>query len=115
MSAGRGPGLVPGTFGSMLGGYGRMLRDEGGHLVGFLVGTGLMAAGLASGAYLLVLALPTQTWVLAAADSYAHFATLPVGILTLAGLVELGEHSLPRAATAAAPANVEEEVRVVVE
>lgn len=102
-----------GTFGSMLGGYRRMLREEGGHLVGFLVGSGALAAGLASVAYLLVLALPTQTWVLAAADSYAHFATLPVGLLTLAGLVELGERSLPRAT--AARANVEEEVRVVVE
>jgi hypothetical protein len=103
-----------GTSGSMLGGYARMLREEGGHLVGFLVAGGVLASGLAAATYLLVLALPTQTWVLAAADSYAHYATLPVGLLTLAGLVELGERSLPRAA-AAARVNVEEEVRVVVE
>lgn len=102
-----------GTFGSMLGGYMRMLRAEGGHLVGFLIAGGALASGLASAAYLLVLASPTQTWVLAAADSYAHYATLPVGMLTLAGLVELGERSLPRAAVARA--NVEEDVRVVVE
>jgi hypothetical protein len=102
-----------GTFGSMLGGYARMLRAEGGHLVGFLVAGGALASGLAAAAYLLVLALPTQTWVLAAADSYAHYATLPVGVLTLAGLVELGERSLPTAAQARAA--VAEEVRVVVE
>ncbi len=103
-----------GTFGSMLGGYRRMLREEGGHLVGFLVAGGALASGLASATYLLVLALPTQTWVLAAADSYAHYATLPVGILTLAGLVELGERSLPRASVAER-VDVEEEMRVVVE
>ena len=103
-----------GTFGSMLGGYARMLRAEGGHLVGLLVLGGALASGLAASAYLLVLALPTQSWVLAAADSYAHYATLPVGMLTLAGLVELGERSLPAAAPARA-AVVEEEVRVVAE
>lgn len=102
-----------GTFGSMLGGYRRMLREEGGHLAGFLLAGGALASALASATYLLVLALPAQTWVLAAADSYAHYATLPVGVLTLAGLVELGERSLPRATPARA--NVEEEVRVVVE
>jgi hypothetical protein len=105
-----------GTFGSMLGGYARLLRAEGGHLVGLLAATGVLASGLAAVAYLLVLALPTQAWVLAAADSYAHYATLPVGMLTLAGLVELGERSLPSAAAAAArTAVVEEEVRVVAE
>ncbi len=102
-----------GTFDSMLGGYARMLRAEGGHLVGFLLAGGALASGLAAVAYLVVLALPTQTWVLAAADSYAHYATLPVGVLTLAGLVELGERSLPAAAPAKAA--VQEEVRVVVE
>ena len=38
---------------------------------------------------MLVLSLPIQTWVLGAADSYAHYATLPVGLLLTAGLVEL--------------------------
>jgi hypothetical protein len=98
----------------MLGGYARLLRAEGGHLVGLLVAGGVLASGLAAATYLLVLALPTQTWVLAAADSYAHYATLPVGVLMLAGLVELGERSLPEANRARA-AVVEEEVRVVVE
>ena len=45
----------------------------------------------------MVLLLPSQSWVLAAADSYAHFATLPVGLWTLAALIELAERSLPTA------------------
>ena len=61
-------------------------------------GLGGMAAGAASwAAYLLVLSLPTSTWCLAAADSYAHYGTLPVGLILLAALVELGERSLPMA------------------
>jgi hypothetical protein len=102
-----------GTIGSVLRGYGRLLRNEGGHLIGFLIGAAILASGLASAAYLLVLSLPIQTWVLGAADSYAHYATLPVGLLTMAGLIELGERSLPMALTARV--NVEDEVRVVVE
>jgi hypothetical protein len=35
--------------------------------------------------------------VLPAADSYAHYATLPVGLWTLAALIELAERSLPSA------------------
>ena len=34
--------------------------------------------------------MPAQPWVLLAADSYAHYASLPIGLLGLAGLVELG-------------------------
>jgi hypothetical protein len=44
-----------------------------------------------------VLLLPAQAWVLPAADSYAHYATLPVGLWTLAALIELAERSLPSA------------------
>ena len=55
-------------------------------------------------AYLLVLSLPASTWELAAADSYAHYGTLPVGLILLAALVELGERSLPMAAPARAGA-----------
>jgi hypothetical protein len=58
---------------------------------------GVVAGGLAGVAYMLVLSLPVQTWVLAAADAYAHYGTLPVGLMALAGLVELGERSLPTA------------------
>ena len=36
-----------------------------------------------------------QTWVLGAADSYAHFATLPIGLWALAAFIELAERSLP--------------------
>ena len=64
---------------------------------------GLAAGGGAALAYLMVLSLPASTWVLAAADGYAHYATLPVGLLLLAALVELGERTRPTA-TLAGPA-----------
>ena len=59
------------------------------------------AAGLVAGlAYFAVLSLPTASWLLNAADSYAHYATLPIGLWTLSALVELGERSLPEATLA---------------
>lgn len=78
-------------------GYGRMLARDGGRLAVVLALAGLAAASAAAVAYLAVLSLPTATWVLTAADSYAHYATLPVGLWTLAALVELGERALPEA------------------
>jgi hypothetical protein len=91
-------GAVPWTRGSLGGairGYVRLLAAEGGHIVAVLALSGLAAGSFAGLAYLLVLSLPPQNWVLAAADSYAHYATLPIGLMTLAALVELGERSLP--------------------
>lgn len=76
-------------------GYGRLLAAEGGRLVAVFLGAGLVAGGGSALAYMLVLSLPVQTWVLSAADGYAHYATLPVGLLGLAAMVELGERSLP--------------------
>jgi hypothetical protein len=78
-------------------GYGRLLAAEGGHLVATLLMSGVAAGVLAAAAYAVVLLLPAQSWVLNAADSYAHFATLPVGLWTLAALIELGQRSLPTA------------------
>ena len=52
---------------------------------------------LSAAAYAVVLLLPAQSWVLNAADSYAHFVTLPVGLWTLAALIELARRSLPTA------------------
>jgi hypothetical protein len=89
-----------GTLGSVIVAYWRLLRAEGGHLVGLLIGGGVLASSLATGAYLLVLSMPTQTWVLAAADAYAHYMTLPVGLVMFGGLVELGERALPEASLA---------------
>src|SRR5262249_4697022 len=72
-----------GTILSALRGYFRLLAAEGGHLVVLLALAGLAAGSGAALAYLLVLSLPASTWVLAAADAYAHYATLPVGLLTV--------------------------------
>jgi hypothetical protein len=85
-----------------LGGWLALLRAEGGHLAGTLTILAAAVAGPTGLAYILVLSLPPQTWVLAAADSYAHYATLPVGLLLLSALVELGARSLPKAGLAAA-------------
>ena len=89
-----------GTPGDALRGYLRMLSSEGGHLVAALAGGGLVAGALSAVAYLIVLSLPASTWALHAADSYAHYATLPVGLILMAALIELGERSLPSASLA---------------
>jgi hypothetical protein len=91
-----------GTVKGALAGYGAMLAAEGGHLVGVLAMSGI-ACGLVVGTvYLVVLLLPAQGWVLLAADSYAHYVTLPVGLWTLAAFIELAERSLPSATLRAA-------------
>lgn len=90
---------------SAIRGYRRILVAEGGHLLATIGLGGLSAGGLAGLAYAAVLALPRQPWVLQAADAYAHYVTLPVGLAMLAALVELGERSLPMARLAQAPAS----------
>jgi hypothetical protein len=94
-----------GRIGTTLRLYFRMLRAEGGHLAGVLALSGLAAGALAGIGYGLLLSLPQQTWVLNAADSYSHYATLAVGLVTLSALIELAERSLPMARTATARAN----------
>ena len=81
-------------------GYLRLLSAEGGHLVAAVVMAGVASGLAAAAAYAIVLLLPAQTWVLGAADSYAHFATLPIGLWALAGFIELAERALPTAALA---------------
>lgn len=66
-----------------------LLRAEGGRLVAVVLGGSVASAGLSALAYLALLSLPPQPWVLAAADGYAHYATLPPALLLLATLVEL--------------------------
>ncbi|HEX3450213.1 MAG TPA: hypothetical protein VHS97_18305 [Isosphaeraceae bacterium] len=86
-----------GSIGGAMAGYGRLLAFEGGHVVALAAIAGFASGLLAASAYAVVLLLPAQSWVLAAADSYAHFATLPVGLCALAALIELAERSLPTA------------------
>jgi hypothetical protein len=89
-----------GGIGEAIRGYGRLLVAEGGHLLAALAMAGVAAGFLSAVAYAVVLLLPAQPWVLNAADSYAHFATLPVGLWALAALIELGQRSLPAASPA---------------
>jgi hypothetical protein len=91
-----------------IGGYGRLLAAEGGHLLAALAMAGVAAGILSAVAYAVVLLLPAQPWVLNAADSYAHFATLPVGLWSLAAFIELAQRSLPIASPARSAARSSE-------
>ena len=90
----------PGTASDAARGYLRLLSAEGGRVVAAVAAAGV-AAGIGSAlAYGVVLALPASTWLLGAADGYAHYASLPVGLVLLSALVELGERALPMAGLA---------------
>ena len=89
-----------GSLGDAMGNYSRLLSNEGGRLVAALAAGGLAAGAVSTLAYVVVLSLPSSTWALNAADSYAHYATLPVGLILTAATIELGERSLPAASLA---------------
>ena len=101
-----------GSIGESLGGLIRLLRSQGGHLVAALAMAGAAACLLAGLTYAVVLLLPPASWVLPAADSYAHYVTLPVGLWTIAALVELAERSLPVAIPAVTTATTTEPLAV---
>jgi hypothetical protein len=71
------------------------LRSEGGRLLAIVATCSAGIFGLASTAYLALLSLPAQPWLLLAADSYSHYLCLPVGLLLASALVELADRSLP--------------------
>jgi len=98
-------GVVP--WGALRG-FGRLLVNDGARLVVILLAGGVSAGVLAAVAYALILSLPGATWVLSAADSYAHYATLPVGLIMLAALVELGGRSVVTLPVAASKPETEE-------
>lgn len=81
-------------------GFRRLLAGETGRLIAVLAAAGLACGAASAAAYSLVFLLPPSGWLLAAADSYAHYATTPVGLWTLAALVTLAERTLPVARTA---------------
>jgi hypothetical protein len=93
-----------GSITESLRGLVRLLKGQGGHLVVTLFMAGAAACALAGLGYSVVLLLPPAGWVLPAADSYAHYGTLPVGLWTIAALVELSERTLPVARPAQAVA-----------
>ncbi len=84
-----------GAIGDLFRGYSRLLRHHGGHLIATLAMAGAATGLLAGLIYPLVFLLPPAGWVLPAADSYSHYLTLPVGLWTLAALIQLAERSLP--------------------
>jgi hypothetical protein len=79
--------------------FGRMLRTQGGHLLVWSASLSALIGAVSGLATWLVLSLPSQAWVLAAADSYAHLATFPLGLLLLSGLIELAHLADPKPAT----------------
>jgi hypothetical protein len=91
-----------GALSEAIWGFRRLLERQAGYLIVALSLAAIAACLLAGPIYPLVLLLPPAGWVLPAADSYAHYVTLPVGLWTLAALVELGERSLPLADSARA-------------
>jgi hypothetical protein len=99
-----------GTIRGTLAGYRRLLATGGGSLVAVTLLAATAGCLLVTAVYSIVLLLPSQSWVLFAADSYAHYATLPVGLWTLAALIELGERSLPSARLAKSKARQTSEV-----
>ena len=84
-----------GRAGLALSTYGRLLRAEGGRLAAMMALAGLVVGAGTGLAYFSVLALPAQPWLLLAADSYAHYASLPIGLVMMAGLVELASRVAP--------------------
>lgn len=90
-----------GRWGGTVALYGRLLCAEGGRLVALIALAGLVVGGASAAAYYAVLALPAQPWVLLAADSYAHYASLPAGLVLLASLVELAGRVAPASAAKA--------------
>jgi hypothetical protein len=83
-------------WGSLVG-FKRLLVASAGHMVVVLAMSCAATALLAGSVYALLLLLPSQGWVLGAADAYAHYVTLPVGLWTLAAVIILAERSLPAA------------------
>jgi hypothetical protein len=84
-----------GSVAEVAGGFARLLRGQGGHLVAAVAMAGAASGVLAGLIYPLMLLLPPAGWVLPAADSYSHYLTLPVGLWTLSALIELAHRALP--------------------
>lgn len=92
-----------GGLGEVWHGFRRTFRREGGRMSAAAIMAAAACGGLSAAVYALLPALPMAGWVLPAADAYAHYATLPVGLWTLAAFVVLAERALP----VARPADVE--------
>ena len=86
-----------GSISDSVWGFKHLLEEQGGYLIAALAMAGAAACLLAGLVYPLIFLLPPAAWVLPAADSYSHYVTLPIGLWTLAALIELAERSLPSA------------------
>jgi len=76
-------------------GFQRTVSRQGGRLFLVAAFAAVASAGASGAAYILILLIPAAGWVLPTADAYSHYATIPVGLWTLAAVVLLAEKSLP--------------------
>ena len=90
-----------GSIGEAIVGYARLLATEGGHLVA-AVAMAAWRPGCFRGRVRRRAAPTAQCWVLNAADSYAHFVTLPVGLWALAAAYRAGRTLAPDRRTGSA-------------
>jgi hypothetical protein len=82
-----------GRFREGIAGIWSVMKAEGGHLAGAVL-LGSITCAVAGGVvYAILLALPIQGWVLTAADSYSHYATLLTGLILAGALVEIGHRA----------------------
>lgn len=86
-----------GDLGGTVRGYLRVLRAEGARLCVMFALAGLFAGVFSAASYFVVLSFPASPWLINAADSYAHYFSLPAGLWLLSVFVELGERALPEA------------------
>lgn len=85
----------------------RTLKARGGHVVGLMVETSLLAGLGAWATYRILLNLPMQSWTLNAADAYASYVALGIGAVGLAAMVENARLALPVAPRLVRPAGTE--------
>lgn len=89
--------IAAATYGRDRGGalyvWRQSLKYQGGRMLATLIVAMLSVGACVALTYLTVLSLPAQPWVLAAADSYAHYVSLPLGVLLIAAFVELAHQA----------------------
>ncbi|MDX2038891.1 MAG: hypothetical protein SFX72_19755 [Isosphaeraceae bacterium] len=84
-----------GSIRDMVRGSTSVLRGQGGRIVVAVALIGGLSAAGSSLTYFLLFAMPPQTWLLNAADSYSHLLTLPLGLMLTSLLVDFARLELP--------------------
>ena len=83
-------------------GWWRLMKAEGARILFWTAIVSVLSGvwvGMVEG---LFLAMPPRLWTLSAADSYAQYGSILIGLWMVAGYVELGRRALPTARVAVA-------------